>query len=263
MNTKQPKVLIFDIETSPIISYTWGLWEQNVGLNQIVEDWHLLSFAAKWLGEKKVMYFDQRNEKKVNNDSKLLKKIWKLIDEADVLVSQNGIKFDIKKLNARFILNGMQPPSSCKHIDTLKIARKKFGFTSNKLAYLTDKLCKKTKKSDHKKYPGFELWKGCLAGKKAAWQEMEKYNKLDVTSLEELYHVLIPWDTSINFNLYAEDNLTNICTCGSVDFKKNGFAYTAASKFRRFRCLNCGAEVRGRENLFSKEKKASLKTGVK
>ena len=49
-----PKILCFDIETLPLESYTWGLFDQNVGLNQIKTDWAALSIAAKWLGEDEV-----------------------------------------------------------------------------------------------------------------------------------------------------------------------------------------------------------------
>lgn len=256
------KVLFYDIETSPILSYVWGLWKNDVGLNQIKQDWHVLSWAAKWLGKDKVMYADQRKAKNVEDDKSLLQGIWSLLDEADVVVTQNGKQFDEKKLNARFIINGFRPPSGYKHIDLLDIARRKFGFTSKSLAYMTSKLCKKHKKSEHKEFPGFELWKQCLAGNGRAWKEMESYNKLDVMSLEELYHKMIPWDSRTNFNLY-HDSTEHICKCGSKDFHRNGFAYTPVGKYQRYSCKKCGAEVRGRDNLLSKEKKASLKVGIK
>ena len=98
----------------------------------------------------------------------------------------------------------MQPPSNFKQIDTLKLARKHFALTSNKLAYMTDKLCTKYKKLTHHKFEGFELWKECLDGNLKAWKEMEKYNKHDVLALEELYTKLIPWDSSVNFTLYGD-----------------------------------------------------------
>ena len=258
---KGPKVLIFDIETAPILGYVWQLWDQNVALNQINKDWHILSWSAKWLHDPatKVMYMDQRHAKNIEDDSGILKKIWELLDEADIVITQNGKSFDQKKLNARFILNGFQPPSSYKHIDTKLIAKRHFAFTSNKLEYMTDKLCTQYKKLKHAKFSGFELWKECLAGNLAAWKEMETYNKYDVLSLEELYTKLIPWDSSINFNLYHDDE-TNECKCGSTDLIKNGFYYTASGKFQKHKCKKCGAETRDRTNLFSKEKKAALKT---
>lgn len=144
------KVLIFDIETAPIIAHVWTLWENNVGLNQIEADWHVLSWSAKWKGapESETMYMDQRAEAKVEDDTKLLEGIWDLLDEADVVITQNGKSFDQKKLNARFIIKGIRnghPPSSFKHEDTKLIAKRHFAFTSNRLEYMTDKLCKKYK----------------------------------------------------------------------------------------------------------------------
>jgi len=260
---KGPKILLFDIETAPIIAHVWSLWENNVALNQIENDWSILSWSAKWLDDppNKIMYQDQRNAKNVSDDKKLLKKIWELLDEADIVITQNGIAFDQKKLNARFILNGIQKPSSYKHIDTKRIASKHFAFTSNKLEYMTDKLCKKYKKLKHKKFPGHEMWTECLKGNQKAWKCMEKYNKYDVLALEELYKVLIPWDSTINFSLYYDDE-TVVCTCGSKDFRNKGYAYTQTGKFRRYKCNSCGKETRSRENLFSKEKKKSLRVGV-
>jgi DNA polymerase elongation subunit (family B)/DNA-directed RNA polymerase subunit RPC12/RpoP len=257
MKHNGPKILILDIETSPIIAHVWGLWDQTVSLNQIKNDWHVLSWSAKWLHSKEVMYQDQRHAKRIEEDKELLKGIWKLLDEADIIITQNGKAFDQKRLNARFILNGMKPPSSYKHIDTKQIASRNFGFTSNKLEYLTDKLCTKHKKLKSKKFQGFELWRQCLAGNVEAWDEMKRYNIRDVLSLEELYRKLAPWDNSINMALY-HDKPAMVCSCGSKIFNKNGFAYTSLGKFQRYTCAKCGAESRSGKNEFSKEKRESL-----
>ena len=232
---QSPKILVFDIETAPIKAYVWGLWNNDVGLNQINSDWHLLSWAAKWYGdsEDKVMYMDQRNKENIEDDSEILGAIWKLLDEADIVITQNGRKFDQKKLNARFIINGFLPPSSYKHIDTCVIAKKHFGFTSNKLAYLTDKLCKKYKKLSHAKFTGFSLWEECLKNNIEAWKEMEEYNKYDVLSLEELSAILMPWDNGINFNIYHDSDFI-VCECGSLEFRKAGFYYTNTGKFQKY-----------------------------
>lgn len=257
---KKPKVLLLDIETAPMLGYVWSLWENNVALNQLKSDWYILAWAAKWLDDpaSKIIYKDQRAAKNIEDDKNLLKGIWKLMDEADIIVTQNGKAFDEKKLNARFILNGFPPPSSYKHVDTKRIASKKFGFTSNKLEYMTEKLCKRYKKSKHKKFPGFELWTECLKGNKEAWKEMEHYNKYDVLSLEELYKKFRPWDNSINYNLYTDDNSPTVCSCGSTKFKKNGYKYTSVGKYQRYKCVQCGSESRDRSNLLSKDKRSSL-----
>lgn len=252
---KGKRVLVFDIETAPILANVWGLFDQNIGLNMIKSDWHVLAWAAKWLGDSpsKIMYADQRRAKNVEDDKKLLQGIWTLLDEADVVVTQNGKSFDVKKLNARFILNGMQPPSSFQHIDTKQIASRKFAFTSNKLEYLTDKLCTKYKKLKHSKFSGFDLWRQCMNGNLKAWKEMEKYNKYDVLSLEELYTKLQPWDTSVSLN----DSVKKICNCGSDNFINYGFRYTTTGKYQRYKCSDCGAESKGNLNFILKERKQS------
>lgn len=255
-----PKVLVFDVETAPILSWVWGLFDQNVGLNQIDSDWYILSWAAKWLGEpaSKVMYMDQRYSKNIEDDSRILRGLWKLLDEADVVITQNGNSFDIKKLNARFIMHGMKPPSSYKCIDTLLIAKAKFKFTSNKLEYMTDKLCKKYKKLKHTKFQGFDLWSQCLKGNREAWKTMEEYNKYDVLSLEELYNILAPWYGGFNFDIYS-DSKVDRCNCGSTELKKNGIFYTSIARYQRYKCKTCGAEFRGHKNLLTKTDHKPLK----
>jgi DNA polymerase III epsilon subunit-like protein len=254
----QPKILLLDIETSPLISYTWGLFDQNIGLNQIHTDWNILSFSAKWLGSPTIMYKDLRNQRDITNDRVLLKPLWKLLDEADIVLTQNGKKFDIRKVNARFIMNQMPPPSPFRQIDTLTLARKHFGFTSNKLEYMTSKLCTKYKKLTHKKFPGFELWKECLAGNQEAWKEMEKYNKHDVLSLEELYTKMASWGTGINFEVYSDSTLPT-CNCGSEEFVKNGYQFSPNGKYQRFRCKKCASYSISKENLLTKEKRKSIR----
>lgn len=255
-----PKVLLLDIETAPMLGYVWGLWDQNIGLNMIHTDWYILSWSAKWLGAppEETMYADQRDSPDIENDGEMLKGIWKLLDEAEIIITQNGKKFDEKKLNARFIQNGFKPTSSFRHIDTLQIAKHRFAFTSNKLEYMTDKLCTKYKKLKHAKFSGFELWKECLAGNMEAWEEMELYNRYDVLSLEELYLKLRPWDKSINFNVYTGSEET-FCSCGSMEFSKNGFVYSNAGKYQRYTCKKCGAELKDKENLLDKIKRKSMK----
>lgn len=250
---KGPRVLIYDIETAPLLGYCWSLWDNNIGLNQIHSDWHVLSWAAKWMGEEDVYYEDQRSAQNVEDDKKLLQGIWKLLDECDFVITQNGKKFDQKKLNARFVIHGMKPPSTYRHIDVLQIAKAQFGFTSNKLEYMTKTLCKKYKKSGHARFSGFELWSECLRGNLEAWTEMENYNILDILSLEELYSIISPWDGKLpNFAVYDDE------PCSNDEWVKDGFVYSNLGKYDRYRNTLTGQQRRGAVNLLSKEKRNSL-----
>lgn len=254
----EPKVLVLDLELAPILAYVWGLRDQNIGLNQIKEEWFIMSFAAKWLGapDHHVMYFDIRETPK--DDSVLVGKLWQLLDEADFVLTQNGKRFDTKKANARFVMLGFAPPSSFRQIDTLTIAKAKFGFTSNKLEWMTEKLCTKHKKLKHEKYSGMTLWTECLNGNMEAWNEMELYNRADILSTEELYLKIRSWKAEFNFNVF-NDSLENRCICGSLSFRKS-VKYTNAGAFSRMNCNECGAEYTDKSvNLLSKLKRASLK----
>lgn len=232
------RVLVLDIETKPMLAYVWGLKDQNIALNQIKEDWSIIAFAAKWLGSKKVTYFNNFK----HSDIALLKYVWKLLDEADLVITQYGSGFDCPRLNAQFILHGMKPPSPYKHLDTYRIAKRVADFTSNKLEYLTEKLCTKYKKLHHKKFPGMTLWTECLKGNKQAWKEMKTYNIHDVLATEELYMKLRAWSPD-NAPVYL--GVTSCPVCGSYKIIQRGWSYTSISRRKQIFCNVCGKWSKG------------------
>lgn len=254
---KGPRILVYDIETAPIMAQMWSMWQQGFGLNQIDSDWFIMSFAAKWLGEDEVFYFDQSQAKNMEDDYEVLEQLWHLLNQADIVIGQNVRKFDTKKVNARFILNGLPKPSTYRQIDTMEIAKQQFAFTSNKLEYMTDKLCVNTKKSKHAKFPGHMLWSECLKGNQEAWQEMKEYNIDDILGTEELYNILCSWDNKLpNFDVYVDEVLDM-----SV-WKKDGFHYTNLGKYQRYRNIETGQQRRSRVNLLTKEKRQSLLANI-
>lgn len=233
------KILVFDIETAPMLAYVWGLKDQNIALNQIKKDWDLLAFAAKWLGEKDMIYADRRGKM---SEKMLLNKIWHLLDEADIVITQNGKNFDSPKLNARFIMHGMKPPSPYKHLDTYQIVRKVAKFTSNKLEYLTDKLCTKYKKLSHKKFPGFSLWTECLNGNIDAWNEMKRYNIHDVLATEEFYNKIKAWAPAAMVKPFA---FAQGCVVCGEKCEKRGFDRKKNGLYQKYHCLSCGHWFQG------------------
>lgn len=238
------KVLIFDIETSPMLAYVWGRRDQNIAPNQLHSDWYVIAWAAKWLDEpaSSVIYRDQRNAKNLEDDKAILKPLWKLLDEADIVITQNGKNFDTPKLNTRFILHGMNPPSPYKHLDTYQIVRSVAKFTSNGLDYLANKLCIKYKKLPHSKFPGFSLWTECLARNPAAWTEMQRYNIHDVLATEELYHKLRAWAPARMPPVYVVADPAQQCgTCGTTGkMQHQGSRNTKTRIQKRYKCSNCG-----------------------
>jgi DNA polymerase III epsilon subunit-like protein len=257
ISTPLINILLVDIETAPVIAQIWSLRDLNVGLNQIQKDWHLLSFAAKWIDSDEIFYFDQRNKKDMSDDKNLMLKLWKLLNKADIVVGHNIKKFDFKKYNARFLINDIDPPNKYRLVDTLTIARKHFAMTSNKLEYLARVLKVKHQKLKHEKFSGHELWTECLKNNLDAWREMEKYNRQDVFALQEVYLKLRKWSNDINYSIYSMDNKP-ICECGSTRFRNAGFHYNKIGKVQRVQCVDCKKRYVAPENLISKKSRDKI-----
>jgi len=258
INKKVPKILLFDLETSPTRSYTFGLWKQNIGINQIISDWFCLSWSAKWLFSDSVMSNRLTGKEAIEEDDKrIITNLHSLICEADIIIAHNAIGFDVPRMNARFILNGLPPTSPYQIIDTLKVAQKEFGFSSNKL----DHLCKLFG-IQCKLETSFELWKGCMNGDEKSLMYMEQYNRHDVEMLEELYIKLRPWIKGHpNLALYTEAEEYACPNCGGTDLKENGFYYTQTGKYQAFSC-SCGTVSRLRRPRLQLKPENLLKQSI-
>lgn len=235
-----PRILFIDIETRPNLGYFWGLFNQNIGVNQIEQAVEMMCFVAKWYGSDETMFYHGRTEE---DKIAMIAAAWKLLDEADIVVHFYGSRFDIPHLNREFLQNGFLPPSPFKQVDLKAVCSKKFMFTSNKLQFVSTQLGLEGKESTD-----FDLWKDCMYGNDEAWAKMESYNRQDVILLEEVYELLLPWIPSHpHRHLYGGQGCPK---CGNTDpFEDAGFAYTALSVFKQYRCTNCGDHFRDGKRL--------------
>lgn len=255
-----PRILTFDIETLPIESYTWGLFDQNVGLNQIKTDWAALSIAAKWMGEDYVWYEDTQGKASIRDDKDLIAQLCGMLDEADIVVGQNVKKFDLRKIRARALMHGLPPFREPLVQDTMLMARSVGSFTSNKLEYLSANLTD-SPKSKHQLFPGFELWLGVIRGNPEAWKEMKEYNIQDVKATEALYLKLRPWVRQHpNMAHYYKDDTMRCPRCGSQELHDNGETHRGVSVYKAYTCASCGGHSRGRFTTNTKDKRKALLT---
>jgi uncharacterized protein YprB with RNaseH-like and TPR domain len=257
---KSPVIIILDIETAPIEALVWKIWEENVGLEQIKNEWNLLSFSYKYLGEKEVYFHSTggRGASKVRDDSKLLKILWEVLDKADIVVTQNGKSFDIKKTNARMVMMGLPPYSPIRVIDTKVESKKHFGFTSVRLQWLSKHLTH-IPKDEHEEFSGFKLWTECLNDNPAAWKAMEEYNKIDVLSDEAVYLTIRPWITNHpNLAAYSDSEDLACPKCNSTDIQLRGYRTLQTNLYHQFRCNQCGGWSRSRQSVLAPIKRKSL-----
>lgn len=239
------KILHLDIETSPKTAYVWRMFKENVSIDQLLQETYVLCWCAKWEGSNKMMSDALWNYKKhkrhPEDDSSVVRSIWKLLDEADVVVAHNGDRFDMPVLNSRFVVHGMQPPDPYKTVDTLKIARRKFRFDSNRLDALGIFLGVGRKQDTG----GFKLWKDVLAGSEAAMKAMLTYNAQDVNLLEKVYKKLRAWDSGIHpLSTFSTSERPTCNACGSAKVHKKGLHIAQTRIYQRWKCADCGHPMR-------------------
>ena len=226
-----PKILFIDIETFPSLVHVWRMYEDNA--LDTIEPPLICCFSAKWYGGTHITKALPDYKSKPNDDSKLVKDLWKLANEADILVAHNGKRFDFGKMNARFVKHGLQPPAPYQKVDTREMAKRAFSFEANSLDYLCQYLG-----LGKKMYTGgYELWQRCMANDPEAWKLMKKYNENDVVMLERLYFALMPWVSNHpNISLYRG----KCPRCGSEKIQSRGTARTATRSYHRYQCTDCG-----------------------
>jgi hypothetical protein len=231
-DVRRVRVLTLDIETKPAMSRHFGMFNQNFGLTQVVEPLALLSFGAKWLGDRDVLHYSDW----VDGVDGMVAAAHRLLTEADVVVWYNGDGFDMKHLNWEFARLGMPRPRPYKTVDLLKVVRREFRPLSKKLDFVASQLGLGSKT----KHDGFGLWMRVIEGDEKAQRLMETYCKQDVKLTEKLYLRLLPWlPSGVNLPLIA-GNDSGCPICGGHQVKSEGDStFTALTEYALYSCKNC------------------------
>jgi len=245
--------LFYDLETSPLITYAWGIYDVNA--IKVIKDSQILCFAYKWDGDRGVKVVGQDDFESYkpgeNDDKNVVGALWDLFNEADIVIAHNGNSFDQKLSQARMMVHGLPPPEPYAQIDTRLVARKYARFTSNKL----DDLGKSLELGQKLESGGFKVWEGCLAGDSSAWAKMKRYNKQDVVLLEQLYKRLLPWignHPALNVLDGKPDSCRN---CGATTlYAGTKYRATNTNLYQYFRCVECGATHKSRIPEYGVEK---------
>jgi DNA polymerase elongation subunit (family B) len=227
-----PKILIIDIETSPNLVHTWGVWNQNIGPDQMVKESEMLCWGAKWYMKPGHMYED------IHNKQRMIKHLWTLLNEADIVVHYNGKKFDIPIINTALLLARLYPPSPYKQVDLIDTIKHKFKFQYARLGYV----CPALKLGEKHKNTGFKLWQDCMAGKKCAWIGMKKYNLQDVDITEALYNEIKPW---IDKHPRIYDNERTCPYCNSSKVYRKQAKIAIKHSYVQMHCQSCGKHYPG------------------
>lgn len=242
----KPKILYVDLETSPILGWAWDGYETT--LLDIEQDSKIISFAYQWEGEDRVKAkaltdFPYKPNRFKIDDRDLVFALYELFQKADMIVAQNGDRFDVRVANARFLYYQLPPPAEYKTVDTLKVARKYFKMPFHSL----DHMCRYMGIERKVDAGGKGTWFRCMDGDAKAWRHMIYYNKKDVDCLREVYKRMRGWHkTHPNLSFLTRNN--GVCpTCQSRKFKRDGYRYLRIGKQQVFECTEklCGARWKG------------------
>lgn len=228
--------LFFDIEVSPNIAFIWSSgYKINVDPGSIIKERAIICICYKWEDEKDThsLQWDHKQ-----NDKKLLEAFIKVANEADELVGHNGDKFDLAWIRTRCLFHGLSMFPKYSTIDTLKIARSKFKFNSNKLNYIADFLGIGEKiKTD------FNLWKNIVLNKDPkAMEDMIKYCKKDVILLEKVYkHLAQHIEPKTHYGVIFGADRGSCAECGSDDLVRQRIRVMATGLRKiQYQCKTCG-----------------------
>jgi len=222
--------LFWDIETSPNVGLFWQSgYKLSISHDSIVQERAIMCICYKWEGRKKVHSLTW-NE---GDDLDMVKEFIEVLNTADEIVAHNGDNFDTKFFNSRVIYHQLEPCRQVNQVDTLKIARKRFRFNSNRLDYLGKYLFNEGKIST-----SYSLWKDILLKNcKKAMDAMVKYCKKDVVLLEKVFHRLHKYDSNkTHIGLLNGSDAWTCPNCGTTDVTRDGVRYTSMGKKYRMRC---------------------------
>lgn len=240
---KAPRTIFWDIETAANQGDFWRApWQTSI--IETTADTHMISWSLKVLGGKQITkcladYEDY--EPGTRDDKSLVTELWSILDTADILVAHHGDVFDLPYTKGRAAINGLAPGKKFKTCDTKKIAKRNFGFTSNKLNDIARLLGLGTKIPIH-----YEVWKGCRAGDPKAWRLMKLYNANDVRLLESVYLKFRAWDEHHpNLNVISGQVAIACPSCSSTDYRSRGKDFTKTGFRDAYECMSCGRRFSG------------------
>ena len=259
-----PKILIADIETLPAWCRVWGLYKQRIPIDNLLKDWVMCSWSAKWLNAPDIMSdcltpkeaSDRYNSRNIedNTDKRICKSIYSLVDAADIIIGHNLNRFDMRKLRSRFLINDMKPFSPAQQVDKLKQSQKQFAHTSHKLDWLGQ-----LKRRKGKLATNYGLWKRCEIGEPEALQYMNQYCGEDVFLEEEVYLWMLPWMSAHpNIALYQECDKKACKFCGYPVKFVDKYFYTVVNRYDAYQCTGCGAYSRARSTDVGKSERGTI-----
>lgn len=252
MDSKQPNILFFDIETLPLLVFAWELGKQEIGYKNIYKERQVACIGYAWNDDSpKILEMDYKrhdlHQRDNDADKKMIEQFCTISSQADLVVGHNLKSFDVAVLRSRIIKHKL-PDFVPFLVDDTYLSLKGVGFTSHKLDYMTGFLGL-PQKADHP----FEMWLKVVTHKAGAFKQMKEYCMGDVEITRQMYNRLKPYIRSALNRAIFNHNPDMCPNCGRVGaLIRRGYRYTLTGKYPRYECKACHTYPSIGKNLVSK-----------
>lgn len=236
----EPKILIYDIETSKTQFELWWSGKQFVNGNSAKEDSRIITIAYKWLYSDKVFYvkWDEKH-----SDKTLMEDFLSEYNEADMVIGINNDRFDNRFINARAAKYGFDVNTHVKSLDVQKECKKLFRLPSYSMKYLGRYFeLPQQKMKVHLE----DIWEDIIYGTKEesveAMDLLIEYNVQDILTTEQLYLKLRKYlKHPIHLGTLQGNSKATCPSCGGSNVELYKTTWTAAGTIQRImRCKDDG-----------------------
>lgn len=241
---REVKTLLIDIERLPG-SFTADFWDMNAFKNRRIHAdqvtaWpSTICFAAAWYGAPKnqTAFHAAWDE----GADAMHQAAFDLYDEADLVITYNGIGFDNKHLTSGWTERNMGRPSTWRDIDLLRVARQSQGWESKTL----DAVCKRLGlEAKNDKYDP-RVAKAAMAGDTKAQRKLRRYNINDTRIMAAVYERLMPFIKSHPHVAPSLGLERPTCPrCGSTAVTRTGTYTPGVFNYPEYSCTDCGGPFR-------------------
>lgn len=240
---REVKTLLVDIERLPG-SFTADFWDLNAFKNRRIHPDHVTAWpstvclSAQWYGEKRVRFHAAWE---TGGADAMYEAAFELYDQADLVITYNGVGFDNKHLVAGWAERNLGRPSTWRDIDLLKVVRQNCGWESKTL----DSVCKRLgvpAKNDHY---DIDIAKAAMAGDRKAQRTLKSYNVNDTQILAAVYERLLPY---IKGHPHVAPSLglerPTCPRCSSSDVQRVSTYTPGTHNYPEYRCNTCSGPFR-------------------
>lgn len=238
----KPKILFYDIETSPLKAWVWSCGKQVIRHGQLDKNycrWGIICVTYCWNDGKPAQSIDWGYGEQ--DSGAVVKEFDNIIKQADWTIGKNSDLFDTRMINAVRMFAGLPGmPEWTKYKDDLEVQmRRYFRLPSQSLDYISGQLGYGGKiKMEMQDW--IDICEKNKGGEKAL-AKMIKYGKKDVVDTRALWNRLSE-HFEPKFNMATYLNAKLVCKysdCGSSELRKDGVRIGAKTRYQEYRCKKC------------------------